>query len=283
MRGANPLKAFLLSLVLVGTAAVSALAAPSSWGDAGAEPDGAYQAEVGTNQPSAKPVSNTGATQAFWASWRTVDSSVEPPCLREVGARFEVESAEEARRIAAQRSRVTDRWVEDRLVYDSAFVPRCDAPDVAAAGVDGGELTDLVEGLLPRPTLTISGGRAITGNRSWLDLGRPASHDHADSFDLGALGTRDIVITGTATTTIDWGDGTVSSHAGTGGPYRPGQPGPEDITHTYVDTGPRVVTVVDTWRLTFDIEGLPPIDVEATLEPVTLPVEVSEVRSVRQE
>ena len=188
----------------------------------------------------------------------------------------------------AERNAVTDRWVEDRLTLDYVIIPACSSipgtPGTPGTPADPGEtLLGLVEDQLPRPTPTISGGRAITGLRSWVDLGRPGTWELVDSVeDFGALGDLAVTATGAVTAVIDWGDGTVTEHVATaGGGYREGEPGPGDVTHTYVDTGSRTISIVDTWELTFRVEGIAaPITLSATLDPVTFDVGVTEVRSV---
>lgn len=242
---------------------------------------GEYDAELGgetAGGPGVTPVSDR--PEGFWATWRTIDAAPPPPCLRDVGAYFDVPTQADADALATTRSYETDRWVEEQLTFAGNITYRCDDP--TRDPLDAQTLVDLVEGQLPRPTPTISGGRAITGLRSWLDLGRPAGHTNRDAFDLGALGSRRVQIDGTAVARIDWGDRTVTEHTGTGGPYHPGDPGPDDITHTYLDTGAVTITVVDTWDLTFTIDGLEPLTVTATLDPVPLPVDITQVRSVRE-
>lgn len=235
-------------------------------------------------EASAVPVSDT--PDGFWVTWRTVDTAPPPACMRDAGAYLDVATQAEADAIADTRNRQTDTWVENQLVLNSVITRRCDDPalnDPGLGGIDGQTLIDVIEGQLPRPTPTIAGGRAITGNRSWLDLNRPNTHTLDETFDLGVLGTHPIQVTATAATNIDWGDGTVSDHTGTGGPWHDGEPGPDDITHTYIDTGTPTIVVIDTWQVTFDIAGLPPINATATLDPVPLDITVTEVRSTRND
>lgn len=251
------------------------------WNNVEIEGGGEYEAGIGGLGPGASAVTPVSdGPVGFWATWRTIDAAPPPPCIRDVGDYFDVATQAEADALATARSYDTDRWVEEQLTYDGIITYRCDDP--ARDPVDAQTLLDLVEGQLPRPEPTISGGRAITGLRSWLDLHRPATHTNLDAFELGALGTRRVQIDGTAVATVAWGDSTVTEHTGAGGPYHEGDPGPDDITHTYIDTGAVTIVVEDTWDLTFTVDGLAPLTVTATLDPVLLPVDVTQVRSVRE-
>ena len=89
--------------------------------------------------------------------------------------------------------------------------------------------------------------------------------------------------TATATSTVDWGDGTVTTHTSRGGGYHEGEPGPEDVTHIYRDAaGSVTVEVTDVWEITVSVPGLNDINLTYTADPVAMSFPVREVRSTRE-
>lgn len=130
---------------------------------------------------------------------------------------------------------------------------------------------------LPRPELSIPPGYALAGLPAYLvtnhslELG-PVSR----TLDLGTASPT-VTFTAVGTSTVDWGDGTVTEHTVAGAPYPGGQ-----VVHTYADRGPVTVQIVDRWTVTYDVGGRLSGVLFATLDPVTIEdFAVREYRAVR--
>ena len=81
---------------------------------------------------------------------------------------------------------------------------------------------------------------------------------------------------------MDWGDGTVTTHTARGGGYHEGDPGTDDVTHTYRDAADLVLLrVTDVWDITVSVPGLNDITLTYTATPATVAYPVREVRSTR--
>jgi len=116
---------------------------------------------------------------------------------------------------------------------------------------------------LPRPTPEIPPGKALTGLPAFL----VTAHDVGGSdlafgpvqttVDLG-LFTATVEIEAHGTTTVDWGDGTVTSHTVVGTPWPDGQ-----VRHTYTDKGTVTVTVTDHWQVEFRV--IDPVSITDTV------------------
>jgi hypothetical protein len=130
---------------------------------------------------------------------------------------------------------------------------------------------------LPRPTPRIPPGVALTGLRAYLVTDHTLDFGPlAQRVDLGVV-TATVTLTGTGTTTVDWGDGTLTSHTVPGSAYPTGT-----VVHTYLERGHYAVQVIDTWRVVYDVDGILSGVLEATLEPVVLhDFPVVEYRAVR--
>jgi hypothetical protein len=135
-----------------------------------------------------------------------------------------------------------------------------------------------VEDQLPRPTLEVPPGYALTGMPAYLvtnhtlDYG-PVTHD----VDLGIM-TLQVTVTATGTTQVDWGDGHVETYHAPGTPWPHGQ-----VHHTYIDTGTVTITATDTWQVTYEVPELDIVDtVTAPLAPRTLDgFEIQQLQAVR--
>ena len=222
-------------------------------------------------------------TDGSWIRVTAIDYGAAPPCITTSSTFLEGVDAAAADRIEQDRE---NQFVAEYEAYISGGTPPpapCPAP-APTRGLDATaalEFADSARERLPVAAPSISGSYAITGLRSWLDLGRPSTFHAEEELDLGPF-TRTGVMTATATTLVEWGDGTVTTHTSPGGGYREGGPGPDDITHTYADATPsNVLTVVDTWEITVTVPGLDPIDLTWTAPARTLTFPVREVRSVR--
>lgn len=267
--------------------------------DRGAEArDDAVQIGLEAGQdgtPGVEPVVDSGSTsgpaaepEGFWIGWTMIDNTRTPPCVRRAGELLDVPTRAEADQVAATREAAAIEAYES--VISAGNPPPLPCP---------GEDPDLVPGIdatpaarwadeaierLPVAAPTISGGYAITGLRSWYDLGRDPTFTATETFDLGPV-TTTATLTATATARIDVGDDTPTfTTTARGGGYHDGEPGPDDIVHTYIDRAELVsFTATDTWQITvtFDSSLLAPINLTHTMEPVTLDYPVREVRSVR--
>jgi hypothetical protein len=137
-------------------------------------------------------------------------------------------------------------------------------------------VTASVSEQLPRPTLSLPPGYAITGLRTYLVTEHDLTFGPATTqIDLG-IAQFEVSITASGASTVDWGDGTVTSHDTGGTGYPDGA-----INHVYTDAGTVDITVTDTWTVQY--EAGPFVGtIEAPLAPVTLAgVEVQERQSVR--
>jgi hypothetical protein len=137
-------------------------------------------------------------------------------------------------------------------------------------------VTATVSEQLPRPTLSLPPGYAITGLRTYLVTEHELTFGPATTqIDLGIV-TLGVTISGTGSSSVDWGDGTVTSHDTGGTGYPDGA-----INHVYTDAGTVDITVTDRWTVSY--EAGPFVGtIEAPLAPVTLPgVEIQERQSVR--
>lgn len=137
-------------------------------------------------------------------------------------------------------------------------------------------ITAAVREQLPRPTLSLPPGYAITGMRTFLVTEHELEFGPVEvPVDLGIV-TFDVRLSASGASVVDWGDGTLTSHTTGGAGFPDGQ-----ITHVYVDEQSVDITVTDTW--TVDYEAGPFAGtLSAPLEPVTLPaVEIQQRQAVR--
>jgi hypothetical protein len=139
-------------------------------------------------------------------------------------------------------------------------------------------ITRTIRDDMPRPTLEVPPGYALTGMEAYLVTNHqleygPVTH----TVDLG-VAVLDVTVTATGMTEVDWGDGTVATYD------VPGTPWPEgSVTHTYRDTGTVSISVTDTWQVTYRVPALGIEDtVTAPLPASTLDeFEVQQVQAVR--
>jgi hypothetical protein len=134
---------------------------------------------------------------------------------------------------------------------------------------------------LPRPEPTVPPGYAMTGMAAYLVTDHELVYgpvDHEVDLEIMQLTVR---VNGTATTTVDWGDGTVLTYDQPGLAYPDGE-----VTHTYADTGDVTIQITDSWRLTYDVYRDGDVIISNVLEldlaPVALEdLEVRQMQSVR--
>ena len=146
----------------------------------------------------------------------------------------------------------------------------------------GAAVREVVIDQLPRPQLSVPPGYALTGMPAYLVTGHALEYGpvvHGVDLEIMELS---VEVTGTATTTVDWGDGTEPATY-----TQPGRPYPEgEVRHAYVDKGVVDIQVTDSWRLSYDVSrgGTVIISdaIEFDLDPVTLTdLEIRELRTVR--
>ncbi|MDZ7705097.1 MAG: hypothetical protein U5L04_11515 [Trueperaceae bacterium] len=215
-----------------------------------------------------------------------LDTGEAPPCLRQTGETITAASREDADLIADHRDNLTvTQW--EAYTATPGTTPPAPCPDATGdgypgtIGIEAQEFADSAIELLPNAAPTISGGKAITGLRSWLDLGRPTTYSADRELNPGPFSVT-ASLTATATSTVDWGDGTITDHARRGGGYHEGEPGPADIVHTYTDTvDDNTLTVSDTWEIIVTGPGFDDIALTWAAPPVGITFDVDEVRSAR--
>jgi hypothetical protein len=276
------------SLVLL---AVPAQAQQGGWGvtDEFANDHGAGISLGGTPPPVASPVaSSSGGSAApspyVWVAVPVFGSSGDPNdanqgvCTRMNWRQVLREDAAEvqAQATASHLSAYAGLGLNREGISPGYDCPADPAQEVPVEMVEE-FVTATVSEQLPRPTLSLPPGYAITGLRTYLVT------EHELTFgpvtipvDLGIV-TFDVQLSATGSSTVDWGDGTVTSHDTGGTGYPDGA-----INHVYTDAGTVDITVTDSWTVAY--EAGPFVGtIDAPLAPVTLAgVEVQERQAVRQ-
>jgi hypothetical protein len=163
------------------------------------------------------------------------------------------------------------RWYE-RLPYDILGDLQDCSVQPGEPTIDPAAVRALIVSQLPLPAPSIDPGRAITGLRSYLDVGAPTSW--GEPLQPAGLPFQ-LQIDGTAEYRVDWCDGTVETYASSGGPYPDG-----DITHVYTSVGDHTVTVTPVWTVSWAGGGLD-VTFTAELAPSSVDLPVGEVQSVR--
>lgn len=96
----------------------------------------------------------------------------------------------------------------------------------------------------PKPF--VQAGRGIPGILTYLQTGMNLNINETVPSPAGPL-----QINGTATLTIDWGDGEVQTGiTNPGGPYPQGQ-----LTHHYPNTGQYTITITANWLINYNLNG----------------------------
>jgi hypothetical protein len=139
-------------------------------------------------------------------------------------------------------------------------------------------ITRTIRDDMPRPTVEVPPGYALTGMEAYLVTNHQLEYGPATHVvDLG-IAELDVTVTATGMTEVDWGDGTVVTY------HVPGTPWPEgNVTHTYRDTGIVTISVTDIWQVTYRVPELGIEDtITAPLPAQTLEdFEVQQVQAVR--
>ncbi|MEX1162120.1 MAG: hypothetical protein WEB03_00930 [Nitriliruptor sp.] len=189
------------------------------------------------------------------------------PCIRIV---YEWMPGEQAANHTTMTNYAWFRWY-DRLTADGSTMEACTV-EAGAPAIDPAMVRQMIVSQLPLPAPSIDPGRAITGLRSYLDVGAPTTFNDGITGDVLPI---QVTIDGTAQYRVDWGDGTVETYPSSGGPYPDG-----DITHVYTDAGDHTVTVTPVWTVRWQGGGLD-VSFTAELVPSTVDLPVGEVQSVR--
>lgn len=167
--------------------------------------------------------------------------------------------------------------------------PAAPAPPPVPAGPTDVELLLAaeahVETLVPPPALGIEPptGEGVVGVPVLVQLGREPAFS-ADPITVTLFGT-DYTLAADlrATTTIDWGDGTVETVDGTGATYEQVDGDLDDerlIRHVYIDDGAVDITATDTWTVVLTLEGVGTNTVTGIVIDDTATVDVIELQSV---
>lgn len=155
------------------------------------------------------------------------------------------------------------------LCAGSAPVPKSSSPRIAAT-----QLWWDAEHDLPKPTVWMAPGKAITGLEGCLEIGGPATYSaqHPNVFGM------DITLTANSTYDIDWGDGSVTrATTNRGGACDEGG----TLRHAYQYVGDKTITVTQHWTASWSAGNGTGGTIADTLETVgTLRLPVFEIQPV---
>lgn len=253
--------------------------------------DGEIKTDLSVNTPgkeSTKPVTpavSDTAAQDPWTGLPMVGNlgGGGDPCIEYRWVQLPADEIEAAER---------DAWEAVNYVYSN--VPELEGPrpaeDCPADPSDDlppplldDVVRESVTDVLPRPDLSVPPGYALTGMPAYLVTDHALEYgpaEHGVDLEIMQLTVR---VTGTGTSTVDWGDGSAPrSYEEPGVPYPDGK-----VKYTYADKGAAEITVTDHWTLNYDVyrDGTVIISdqVELALDPVTLgePLEIRELQAVR--
>lgn len=155
----------------------------------------------------------------------------------------------------------------------------CDVDPAEALPIEVVEaaIRDVALAQMPRPTLEVPPGWGLAGLRMFLVTGHDLTFG-PETVQIDVAGFQlEVTFDAVGVSTVDWGDGTVTTHDAPGLPYPNGE-----VTHVWTDAGPYDVTVTDRWTIDYDVAGTLSGTIEGTLDEVTLGgFEVRERRAVR--
>ena len=174
-------------------------------------------------------------------------------------------------------------WMADNGLHDEGLVAEArlngDGADLlpdcpSSHGVDPQVVRELVVHELPVPDPATQPDWALTGMPTYLEIGAAAEYDRTLTGELLPVA---VTVSGHATYRVDWGDGTITEHTSSGGPYPDG-----DVVRTYADASDEDVeiTVTPVWQLEWSAAGLT-MPLEIVLEPATYQLPVREMQAVR--
>ena len=231
---------------------------------------------------TASPAVQTPATNLVWTGLPHLGSTDDGEyCIARNWVQLPPDEVAEAERNA---------WLGIAYMFASipelqGLRPTDDCPVDPADEVPPQLLGDVVQGTvidrLPRPEPSVPPGHAMTGMAAYLVTDHELTYgpvEHDVDLEIFRLTVR---VTGTATSTVDWGDGTVITYEQPGLAYPDGE-----VTHTYADAGATDIEIVDSWQLSFDVyrdgELIISDIIEFDLAPVVLEdLEIRELQAVR--
>ena len=276
----------ILTVALLAVTSVGALAQDNgpTIGDPDTGDDGEITSEVGLDQAREQapaPVVQRPASNLVWTGLPRLGSHDGEYCIGRNWVQLPREDVEEAERNAWQGISYMFASIPElqglRPTDDCPVDPTDDVPPELLDDV----ITDEVTDQLPRPAPSVPPGYAMTGMAAYLVTDHELVYgpvDHEVDLEIMQLTVR---VNGTATTTVDWGDGTVLTYDQPGLAYPDGE-----VTHTYADAGDVTIQITDSWRLTYDVyrggELIISNVLDLDLAPVALEsLEVRQLQSVR--
>ena len=239
-----------------------------------------FTLHLGDAQPTA-PAVPTPASNLVWTGLPRVGSDDGEFCIGRNWVQLPRDEVADAERNA---------WRDIAIMFNSipelqGLQPTDDCPvdpaDEVPPDVLDDVVTETVTDQLPRPAPSVPPGYAMTGMAAYLVTDHELEYgpvDHEVDLEIMQLTVR---VNGTATTTVDWGDGTVLTYDQPGLAYPDGE-----VTHTYADTGDVTIQITDSWRLTYDVYRDGDLIISNVLEfdlaPVALvDLQVRQLQSVR--
>lgn len=280
-----PILAITMFLVLT-TSTLSAQADEVVGGSDGtidSDDDGGLTVDVGTDVVEAVEGSGAGSSSPYvWVPIPVPGSSGDPDdgntgaCRATTWIQALPEEAEQIRQDAEQAYLDRYQLIPDLMGLDPNVPCPVDPADELPAAVVEDTIRAVVTDQLPRPTLDLPPGFALTGLRTYLITDHELTHDLTTTVDL-QIAQIDVSISATGTSVVDWGDGTVTEHEHGSDSGHPDGP----INHVYTHADTVDISVTDTWTVTFQagpISGT----FDAPLAAVVLDgIEVQERRAVR--
>lgn len=252
--------------------------------------DGGVKAEVlapAVSADAAAVAATGGGTQLYWVAIPVWAPSGDPDLNNGYcrGIRYVAgESPEEAEQLRLQGEQEYLALWNNLLANEAPGTqPDVDCPIADGELLPATMLRDAVRGAvvdhLPRPEPEIPPGWALTGMTAYLVTHHeltygPATH----TIDLGTFEVT-VEITATGRSTVDWGDGTITTHTVPGTPWPDGE-----VHHTYRDAGEVTVVVTDRWLVDFTVTS--PVTITDSVDAVLAgrsisDLEVRQIQAVR--
>ena len=227
------------------------------------------------------PVSSVVDDGKVWVTWLVVRNDTTDPCIGRDGRLMDPET-EDIDQFLADQNEQFDRMLTSAIMNGDEG-EGCDEP----AMEDPIEVVRrVVEERLPDVDIQVQppGGRALVGWPVYLTLGRDPVFEPAPT--TVSLLSRDVSVSirATATTEVDWNDGTgsVETYEQTRGVAweRRDEPGAKPISYLYQDIGERTITVTDTWQVQVDATGVGQWTLTIPRESVQVPLQVTQSQPV---
>ena len=244
---------------------------------------GSVSTELAERQgaPGVSPVSSVVDDGKVWVTWLVVRDQTTDPCIGRDGQLMDPE-AEDIDQFLAARDEQFGRMLT-HAIMNGDDGEGCDEP----AMEDPIEVVRrVVEERLPDVDIQVQppGGRALVGWPVYLTLGRDPVFEPAPTSVSLLSRNVSVSIRATATTEVDWNDGTgsVQTYEQTRGVTweRRDEPGAMPISYQYQDVGERTITVTDTWQVEVDAAGVGQWTLTIPREAVQVPLQVAQSQSV---